>query len=266
MGRVKYIAAGVIAVVAVILIVTFVLPLMSTSSPAVLIVDKQPVEMNSGSGYRQAQSGMQLSQGASVKTGAGGAAQIILFGSSVVRLAENTEIKLSELVSGDAKKFSLDQSAGRTWNKVTKLSGFSEYDVKTPNAVASVRGTAFATRASIKSIFDLTEGNLSVMADGKSANIGAGKSAEISDGTITINDVVIDDFISSNQEKDRQFLGDVREKLKNKYATYISIAKSQYKLTDTQVDEFINKYLSGAYTQEEIDAASAQFGGIKISI
>ncbi|MBS3053050.1 MAG: hypothetical protein J4469_00970, partial [Candidatus Aenigmarchaeota archaeon] len=69
-----------------------------------------------------------------------------------------------------------------------------------------------------------------------------------------------DSWIRKNKEKDEQFLLELREKIKSKYWIYLLIAKSQYKLTDEQVDEYIDNALRGTYSQDQIDRALNQLG------
>lgn len=77
-----------------------------------------------------------------VKTGPNSEATISFPSGSELRLDENTQITVT-VQSKD--KVSIFQSLGRTWSRVVKLTGSQKYEVETPNAVATVRGTDFAT-------------------------------------------------------------------------------------------------------------------------
>ena len=61
-----------------------------------------------------------------------------------MRVDANSQITLSNYSKdGDNWIIKINQIVGRTWNRVQKLVGASIYEVNTPTAVATVRGTAF---------------------------------------------------------------------------------------------------------------------------
>ncbi|HLF55029.1 MAG TPA: FecR family protein [Candidatus Nanoarchaeia archaeon] len=130
----------IIAVIVLLIIGTgyFLLAPVSATA-AVLYVERGQVEVNSGSGWQIGTDEMELSKGSQVKTGDGEATVVLLEG-EVVHLEPNSEIKLDQ-ISG--KKIHITQLAGETWNKVTKISGISEFTIETPTTVATVRGTEF---------------------------------------------------------------------------------------------------------------------------
>lgn len=112
----------------------------SKASIAMLAVQSGEVFVNGG----PASAGMELKEGDSVKTGAKAKASVVFFDSSILRLNENTEIVVKDIVSQGGKKVTLEQTAGQTWSRVLKISGIKEYSVETPNTVATVRGTGFS--------------------------------------------------------------------------------------------------------------------------
>jgi hypothetical protein len=71
------------------------------------------------------------------------AAVIQFSSSSLVAIQAGTEVKISKLIQGVNGKahIELTQNSGKTFNKIIK--GRAKYFVKTPTAVASVRGTSF---------------------------------------------------------------------------------------------------------------------------
>lgn len=95
----------------------------------------------------------ELITGDSIETKADSQATIILANSSYLRLSENTNIVISQLnEQGSSWKVTIDQLFGQTWNRVQKLLGQNvDYEVTTPTAVATVRGTAFAVDANSES-------------------------------------------------------------------------------------------------------------------
>lgn len=91
----------------------------------------------------KARVGLYLYQGDKVKTGRGSRAEIKFFDGSVVRMAPFTVLALKNIQSGKKRKISLLHTAGRIWNKVSKAE--KTYQVKTPQALAGVKGTVFRT-------------------------------------------------------------------------------------------------------------------------
>ncbi len=90
-------------------------------------------------------SGQILKAGDAVKTFENSSATITYPDGSQTRLDQNTEITI--ISSASDQSVSLFQSIGRTWSRVMRISGGApkNYEIETPSAVASVRGTAFST-------------------------------------------------------------------------------------------------------------------------
>lgn len=259
---------AIIAIVLVMLIlgfvsIAFVAPLISESPVAVLTVDQGMVEV-ANSPFQQVTGEKQISEGTAIRTGPGSKASIIFFGSSVVRLGENTTINITDISTGkEDRKVTIKQDSGRIWNKVLKLSGFNNYEVETPNSVASIRGTAFENwiRGDLTAT-SVVEGTVNVLSKGtgNDADVPEEQAADVSEGNPALRPLEANDFITENKELDRQFLAKLRERLKTKYWMYIYIAKTQYGLTDEQIDQYIDDALSDKYSSEQIDNTLAQFG------
>src|SRR5574341_448783 len=130
---------GAIAILAILIGVGYFLLAPPSVTAAILYVESGDVQVNMGKGWQPATDEMELKQGNQVKTGEG-EATVVLQEGEVVHLQPNTEIKLDS-ISG--KSIKLSQTAGETWNKVTKISGVSEFSIETPTTVATVRGTEF---------------------------------------------------------------------------------------------------------------------------
>lgn len=93
-----------------------------------------------------------IGQGDRLKTGSGARLEAKLNDGSLLRLAENSELRLDSAAidrkNPGKKKVKAKLFVGRVWAAVTKLFGDdSEFEVQTPNAVAGVRGTRFAAAA-----------------------------------------------------------------------------------------------------------------------
>ena len=121
-----------------------------SDASATLQVLAGTVEVSAGDNaqFRAARDGEVLKPIAAVRTAADGRAELKYFDGSLTRLDHETTFKLKELSgqlgSGGSRTIQADQTAGRTFNRVVKLTGSkARVDVKTPNATASVRGTEY---------------------------------------------------------------------------------------------------------------------------
>jgi len=127
--------------------------------------------------WREAEAGMPLSAGDKVRTGADSSAEITLDGSGIIRLGESSEVTASSLKTSSSSFF---LSMG---SLVSKIKGLlkkeARLQVRTPTAVAAVRGTEFcvehdaAANETTAGVFD--EGRLDVSsldADGKTVTEG----------------------------------------------------------------------------------------------
>src|SRR5439155_16104901 len=86
-----------------------------------------------------------LSVGDVVQTDSSGQAQVDYFDGSLTRLDSDTRFVIETLQKGpNGRHISLDVKAGRTWNRVARLTSSNDrYEVHMANAVATVRGTTF---------------------------------------------------------------------------------------------------------------------------
>lgn len=119
-----------------------------------------------GSDWKPLNVGRVLGPGATVRTGA--SSQVDLFldeNGPIVRLLESTQLGLDKLNlertgSDVVIETQLDLRQGTIQGVVKKLAAASTYEVKTPNAVAGIRGTRYQISADDKVI--CTEGSLMV--------------------------------------------------------------------------------------------------------
>lgn len=113
---------------------------------AVLTVISGDVLMRFGAGdFSSASDGAVLYVGSTVRTSSDARAVITLFEGSTVELEPSSDISIEEAtIHGGSTIVQLAQSLGRSWHVVTHLTtADSRYEVRTPSATASVRGTAF---------------------------------------------------------------------------------------------------------------------------
>ena len=100
--------------------------------------------------WNSAEPGIQLLETQRLKTGDRSAADVQI-GESVVRVKENSELILATLFKGEVtglEKNSLELTVGKLLVKPKKLMKGEEFQIKTPTAVAGVRGTQFVVEAS----------------------------------------------------------------------------------------------------------------------
>jgi FecR-like protein len=98
-----------------------------------------------GSGFASATDGAVLYVGSTVRTAGDARAVITLFEGSTIELEPASDITIEEASTRSSSTIvQLAQSFGRSWHVVTHLTtADSRYEVRTPAATASVRGTAF---------------------------------------------------------------------------------------------------------------------------
>lgn len=127
--------------------------------------------------------GHELNDGDAVKTGSDGRAQLLFSDGTKLMLGNETEIEITKfLIKGKNRAAVFSLSTGKVRAVVRKFSGKSDVRVKTPTAVAGVRGTDFIV---------MNQGNANVMfgESGKVAAGGAegGESVNLTSGTMTEN-------------------------------------------------------------------------------
>lgn len=99
-----------------------------------------------GAPFEAAADGAVLSPGDVIRTAVDARAVLTYFEGSTVAIEPSSELAIDEAhASPDGSTVVvMTQNLGRTWHVVTKLiTGGSKYEVRTPAATASVRGTAF---------------------------------------------------------------------------------------------------------------------------
>jgi len=120
------------------------------SSPSTLtilsITDGNVYVMKAGTtSWTEAEEGMSLGVGDSIKTGDDSSAEITFFDGSTIELEAGTEIEITSLdISTDtgSTTITLEQTIGNTISRVTKLlDPASRYEVETPSSVVAVRGS-----------------------------------------------------------------------------------------------------------------------------
>lgn len=114
-----------------------------------------------------------------IEVPANAAAELYLFEGSVVELAENTMLELTELAENSSEhQIYLTLFNGRILNRVTKLLGVNDaYEVRTPSSTASVRGTIFSVEVLDENTTQVivSEGTVEVSLGSETAQVEAGE-------------------------------------------------------------------------------------------
>jgi len=262
-----------LVILVIIALVAFFLFFKQVKPIAVLNIEQGEVQIKTTNDWTQAQNGMEILKNTVIKTGSNSKASIIFFTNNIIRLDENTEISINELISKtNLNKVSITQNIGQTWTKIIKLSGVeTDYKIQTPTAIASVRGTAFSLkvtrdesllRASQGKV-DLssykTQDNKKIILDTKEVK----KSEKVTvdkgsiDQPITIENIIDEtDWEKENKEKDAQFLKEARAKRMLQGSLIIRQIQKQENLTIEELVELLEKYEKGEielkiFTEEE---------------
>jgi len=70
-------------------------------------------------------------------------AEVTFLDGNILRLAENTRVRITDYQPGEGKTTTLDLFRGKTQNIVSGLARNARYELHTPTAVVGVRGTDF---------------------------------------------------------------------------------------------------------------------------
>jgi len=231
----------------------------SDVASAQLVIDYGTVQVkHEGGNWTSAETGMFLFQSDALRTGEDTYASVILFESSIIRLDSNTEILLKEIIQqAEMTNITIEQESGRTWNTIQKISGIDNYEVQTPNTVASVRGTIFdvnvttsgSTRISVingtVNVSRLENGTI-----GDTIAVNGNESVLIyleSNETLKTDPLIKDEWVLRNLGEDAKLYEQLKTDLYNRIEEYIPELKKRYGMTDEELDVLIDGYLKGCF-------------------
>ena len=127
-----------------ILAIFLALPLTALAAPVGKITALEGnVDITAGSKARDAKLGEAVNAGDILRAKSKSKAEVTFLDGNIVRLAENTRIRITDYQSGAKKTSILDLFRGKVQNIVTGLAKDARYEVRTPTAVCGVRGTNF---------------------------------------------------------------------------------------------------------------------------
>jgi hypothetical protein len=227
-------------------------------SAAILYVDSGTVEVDVGKGWVAGTDEMELSQGAKVRT-KDGTASVILQEGEVMHLEPNTEVSLSQ-ISGD--KMHMDQASGETWNKITRISGITTYEVETPTTVATVRGTEFFVNIGAEDDIAVEEGNVEVgftETPTKKLVVGKNRRLRAKLGNMTEEVLGTDPRAEKFRQKYIKALERLRTREMKKHQNLIGIAKRTQGMTDEQIQQYISDLDEG---RQDLESAYSQVPGV----
>lgn len=175
------------------------------------------VEVRSGdqADFVAGRSGQGLSQQDQVRADATGLAEVVYFDGSWQRVESDATLVLEELSdteSGDVVRTGLDQ--GRAWQRVQSLTEEGDaFEVTTPVAVATVRGTAFSIEcrlAPVSCTFAVVEGIVELrLPDSSIVTLQAGQRITITEEQpppgvedVGVDTLRLDEWIAENIGRD----------------------------------------------------------------
>jgi hypothetical protein len=244
-------ALSIIGVIAVVLVavVTFWAYSVPAATTAILYIESGTVEVDQGSGWAAGSDEMELSQGAKVRTKEGEASVVLLSG-EVLHLEPGTEISLSEVSNS---KISIKQLAGETWNKVTRISGISSYEVETPTTVATVRGTElFVGMDSVTVGEGEVEAGFTQQPSKKILLRTLRKATFDPEKDLTDEQVLDEPRLNEFREKYIKHLKRIRMHELKKHKGLISVAKKRYGVTDQQIEQFLDDVDEDRKNEDEL--------------
>lgn len=136
-----------------------------------------------GSDWTALKSGQEVPLNASIRTGSGAVLDLSVSGTAGIRLLGGSSMEIGDIVSTGKVKV----SDGNILVKVGKLDAGRSFQVETPTAIASVRGTQFwgqVTKAGEEGVFAVRDGSVEVTLkeSGKSFVCSKGDAVDIAPG------------------------------------------------------------------------------------
>ncbi|MFC1873890.1 FecR domain-containing protein, partial [Chloroflexota bacterium] len=167
------------------------------ASPGTLTIYSGGVQIkySESDSWQNADDGIIISTGSSIKTASDSHALIAFFEGSTVKIEPDTVLEIIKVEHNaeNAATILLRQFVGRTWSLVTNKEGQdSRYQVETPSATVVVKGTLFATIVDERGATRVatTRGLVGVTAEGQEVNVPAGQQTKIESGLMPSEPVI----------------------------------------------------------------------------
>jgi hypothetical protein len=159
------------------------------SSSTLEVLDGVVAVSHDGNTFAIGQNGEMLQQGDVIRTGEGAHAVLTFFDGSVIELEPDSEIRVETLQATSAGDLlmTMQQTIGRSWHVVSRtLTPNSKYEVRTPAATATVRGTAFLVSVSPQGVSNIqtTDGVVGMIGGGQEVLVPPGFQSSVLPGGV----------------------------------------------------------------------------------
>ncbi|MEP6693289.1 MAG: FecR family protein [Chloroflexota bacterium] len=149
------------------------------SSSTLVVLDGAVAVSHDGATFALGRDGDLLQEGDVIRTGEGAHAVLTFFDGSVIELEPDSEIRVETLQASSAGDLlmTMQQTIGRSWHVVSRtLTPNSKYEVRTPAATATVRGTAFLVTVSPLGVSNIqtTDGVVGMIGNGQEVRVPPG--------------------------------------------------------------------------------------------
>jgi FecR protein len=184
-GRRRVLIAAVIAALVVVPAALVLTQQRAAGAATILSILEGSASVARGTaGFSSASDGDLLNIGDRVQTAVSSHAMVTFFDGSTLEIEPATTVQIEDAASATSGAISIriSQTIGRTWASVQKLARVdSKFEIRTPTAVAAVRGTGFITEvlADGTTTVQTTDGNVQVTAQGQSVTVGAGQTTTV---------------------------------------------------------------------------------------
>jgi len=193
---------------------------------AFLTVEKETVKVDQGNGWETVTGELSLSLDDKIKT-EDGVAVLTLFESILIELEPNTEVSLASL---SEKKSAIKQASGSTWTKFISVAGIKNFEIETPNTVATVRGTEFGIVVGKEDAIMVAEGIVITITNGKSLDLNAFEiSIKGEKGEMTAKDI---DHMLAKTKKTLIRIKGLRDRIIDEYQPKIETFAAEYDVTE----------------------------------
>jgi hypothetical protein len=216
----------------------------SGSIPVVVLVVGDARVQAPGKEFTPAKAGQVIKKGDIIKTGPRSCMSIQIGERGIVQIAGNSTLEALSLFEAGACELYL--SRGTVLSRIDRL-GREHYRVKTPTAVASVRGTVFSVSyGDEESTVGVSRGIVDVVdtASGKKEEVGRGKAAEVRAG-IVVRDLYEAESLELEKADAVEYVQDVGtatpEALEEKGKTFITAIEK----IDRKIEEVAPRTLEG---------------------
>ncbi|MCU0844851.1 MAG: FecR domain-containing protein [Spirochaetes bacterium] len=158
--------------------------------------------MVSLNGERQLALGDTIAQNDTVRTGSSSIIDIVYGTSGIIRINENSQVKMTSLFGGEgANQSRMDMANGKVFVTVSKLAKGSSFEVASPTTIAAVRGTSFRVTADeTSSRIDVLSGRIKVNPVKEGKVIEEVETVIESNSTVSLDMKAVDRIVDEKKE------------------------------------------------------------------